>query len=170
MILAWFHNLTLMEMQECAWKTFMWTLIFNTSSVMYFRWVCGWRKQLFWGKKFLSSYFYTCGKTTQVRIWSLCRRIFFFFLQDTSSAFLFFPQAKEPSVVLLPRSPAGLVQVLALLRALLGWAQLGWADCAQHGSAASPGAAPVPESCCSSALRGPVLSGALFTLNNPPCY
>lgn len=99
-----------------------------------------------------------------------CAEGFFFFLQDTSSAFLFFPQAKEPSVVLLPRSPAGLVQVLALLRALLGWAQLGWADCAQHGSAASPGAAPVPESCCSSALRGPVLSGALFTLNNPPCY
>lgn len=168
MILACFHNLTLMEMQEYARKTFMWTLIFNTSSVMYFRWVCGWRKQLFEGRRSFHPTFILVGKLLRSEFGPCAEG--YFFLQDRSSAFLFFPQAKEPSVVLLPRSPAGLVQVLSLLRALLGWAQLGWADCAQHGSAASPGAAPVPESCCSSALRGPVLSGALFTLNNPPCY
>lgn len=37
--------------------------------------------------------------------------------------FSIFFQAKEPSVVLLPRSLAGLVQVSALLRVLLAWAQ-----------------------------------------------
>lgn len=127
MILAWFHNLTLMEMQECAWKTFMWTLIFNTSSVMYFRWVCGWRKQLFWGKKFLSSYFYTCGKTTQVRIWSLCRRIFFFF---TGHKFCF--SVLSPSKGTICGAPAslscwfsaGACSASCLVR--LGSVRLGW--------------------------------------------
>lgn len=33
--------------------------------MMYFGWICGWRKQLFWGKKVLSSYFYTRRETTK---------------------------------------------------------------------------------------------------------
>lgn len=126
-------------------------------------------KAALWGKKVLSSYFYTRGKTACVRIWSLCRRIIFFTGHKLSFSILFRSRGTicgAPALLLCWFS-AGVCTASCLVR--LGsvlWlivpsmvlSRVTW-SC----TCASSPAAPQP--CMSLSCRE-----LLFTLNNPPCY